>query len=92
MNRREMFDPVELREMRKEAGLTQQEMADKLGISRETVLAIENADYKDRHKVSLDSIGLKTFRNWWNVCRSRISDKSRSNFKNSLLDFFNIKF
>lgn len=34
-----------LREFRSEAGLTQEQLADRLGVSRQTVISIENGRY-----------------------------------------------
>jgi DNA-binding XRE family transcriptional regulator len=60
-----------LKGLRKEAGYSQQELADFLGISRETVCAIEN-----NKPESLRSISVEVMVDWSNTCVKRIRAKS----------------
>lgn len=50
--RREMALGIKIRQLRKEAGLTQQELADQIGTRPSAISRIEDADY-DRHSISL---------------------------------------
>lgn len=45
------------RELRKEQGLTQEELADALGVSRQTVNAIENGDYNPSTSLAIKLSG-----------------------------------
>lgn len=58
------FDGMQLRVLRREAGLTQQQIADALGMSRETVVAIEN-----NKPSAIEGLKLKTIQMWCGVCR-----------------------
>lgn len=62
-----------LKGLRKEASYSQQELADFLGISRETVCAIEN-----NKPETLRSISVEVMVNWSNTCVKRIRATSRS--------------
>lgn len=43
-----------LRELRLERGLTQEELADRVGVSRQTIIAIEKLKYVPSVKLALD--------------------------------------
>ena len=58
------IDGKYLKKLRTEAGLTQVELARRLKISRETVLAIEN-----NHPGSIDTIELPLIRDWKDACK-----------------------
>lgn len=79
------FSGKKLKEMRKESGYTQVELAVRLGISRETVIAIEN-----EHPGTIDSLGVGTLKLWWKVCNQRISQQSRNDFVEYVKNFLNI--
>lgn len=79
------FSGKKLKEMRKESGFTQAELAIRLGISRETVIAIEN-----EHPGTIDSLALGTLKKWWKVCNQRISQQSRNDFVEYVKNFLNI--
>lgn len=55
-----------LRQARKDKGSTQQEIADHLGLSRETVVAIENL-----HCSTLESLEVDVVHNWWHHCKGK---------------------
>ncbi len=44
---------VTMKDARTRAGLSQQELADKLGVSRQTILAIEKGDYNPTIKLCI---------------------------------------
>lgn len=77
------FSGKELRGLRKEAGFTQAEIAKKVGISRETVVAIEN-----EHPKTIGALSLEVVNNWWLSCRKSVSESSQLSFKAQVLRFF----
>lgn len=77
------FSGVELKNLRKEAGYTQKELATKIGVSRETVVAIEN-----EHPKTIDSLGLEVVNAWWIACRQSVSESSQLSFKVQVMKFF----
>ena len=77
------FSGKELRSLRKEAGFTQKEIAARIGISRETVVAIEN-----EHPKTIDSLSLEVVNAWWIACRRSVSESSQLSFKAQVLRFF----
>jgi DNA-binding XRE family transcriptional regulator len=77
------FSGVELKNLRKEAGFTQKELAAKIGISRETVVAIEN-----EHAKTIESLGLEVVNAWWIACRKSVSESSQLSFKVQVMKFF----
>ena len=78
MSRRKKFSGVQLKSLRKEAGYTQGELALRVGISRETVSAIENEKPE-----TMNSIG-----EWWAVCRQKASEQTRESFFSTVMDYF----
>ena len=83
MSRRKMFSGAQLKSLRKEAGYTQEELAKRVGISRETVSAIEN----DKPE-TMDNIGVGVVNKWWSICRQTASEKTRKSFFSSVMDYF----
>ncbi|GHB66420.1 hypothetical protein GCM10008107_14520 [Psychrosphaera saromensis] len=77
------FSGKELRGLRKEAGFTQAQIAKEIGISRETVVAIEN-----EHPKVIDALSLEVVNAWWLACRQSVSESSQLSFKVQLLKFF----
>jgi len=77
------FSGTELKNLRKEAGFTQRELASRIGISRETVLAIEN----DRPQ-TMDSLSLEVVNSWWLLCRQSVCESSQLSFKVQIMKFF----
>ncbi|WP_338294474.1 helix-turn-helix transcriptional regulator [Planctobacterium marinum] len=81
---RNNFDGEVLRDMRKEAGFTQQDLARRVGISRETVIAIEK-----NKRGTIDTIELDVLKNWQKLCRNYVSKPTREkviNYIKSYLD------
>jgi len=74
-----------LRKVRREADITQQALADKLGLCRETVVAIEKMK-----KGSIENITLQTLKGWWATCREECSPESGDRFKLLVLNIIGI--
>ena len=74
-----------LRQMRKDAGLTQQEIAERLFISRETVVAIENC-----HQNTIETIESDLQEKWWDICRPRATPTTYEAFRNFVLKSFKL--
>ncbi|AEE23322.1 helix-turn-helix transcriptional regulator [Paraglaciecola chathamensis] len=75
--------PVILRNLRKEAGYTQGELALRVGLSRETVSAIEN-----NKPESLRTLQIEVVKKWWSVCRTKAKEETRNNFVNQIVGYF----
>jgi len=75
------FDGKQLRALRREAGLTQQQIAEKLCISRETVVAIEN-----NKPSAIEGLKLKTIQMWCCACRPNIRYRTLDGFTHYLLN------
>jgi DNA-binding XRE family transcriptional regulator len=74
-----------LRNMRKEAGMTQRDLAQRLGISRETVIAIE------KNKVgTIESIEAEVLSNWWLVLHNQpsVSEETKMEFGDMINKLF----
>jgi DNA-binding XRE family transcriptional regulator len=85
MASRNKFSGKALRESRKEAELTQEELALRSGLSRETVSALENDAYTGSVKISVVRV-------WENVCEEekiRLGKISESPIKKAILGYFN---
>jgi HTH-type transcriptional regulator / antitoxin HipB len=76
-----------LKIMRKEAGLTQAELATRLGVSRETISAIENEKPE-----TVASLSIELIEKWWRVCGKTSSQKIKSQFVQNIVNFFNFEF
>ncbi|NCP65950.1 MAG: helix-turn-helix transcriptional regulator [Paraglaciecola sp.] len=76
-----------LKIMRKEAGLTQAELATRLGVSRETISAIENEKPE-----TVASLSIELIEKWWRVCGKTSSQKIKSQFAQNIVNFFNFEF
>ena len=83
MSRRKKFSGIQLRALRKEAGYTQGDLAIRIGISRETVSAIENEKPE-----TMNSIGVEVINKWWSVCRQKASAQTRESFFSTVMDYF----
>lgn len=82
--RRKTFNGEALRALRKDAGLTQEDLAFKVGLSRETVSAIEN-----NKPGTIDSIGLEVLDKWHRICLSMQGRESAdSNFMDEVFRYF----
>ena len=83
MSRRRKFSGAQLKALRKESGYTQEELANRIGISRETVSAIEN----DKPE-TMNNIGVEVISKWWTTCRQKASAQTRESFFSSVMDYF----
>ena len=74
-----------LRQMRKEAGFTQVEMAKKVGLSRETVINIE----KDSTEtiLALEAIVL---RKWRSACGLKMTLNTIAAYKSAIMQYFKL--
>lgn len=72
-------DGKQLRDLRKDAGFTQEELAEKLDISRETVVAIEN-----NHKQTIEALALKKVVEWRIACESKAGSMTIAKFTSHL--------
>lgn len=79
------FDPKILRQMRREAGLYQKDLAEALGVSRETVLHIEKGKVS-----SVRSLELSTIRQWYLICADNTSPTTKKNFTKQVLEYLMI--
>ncbi len=86
MSVRKKFSGTQLRALRKEAGYTQEELGNRIGISRETVSAIEN----DKPE-TMGCIGVEIINRWWSICRQRATEQTRNSFFISVMDYFGFK-
>jgi HTH-type transcriptional regulator/antitoxin HipB len=79
------FSGKQLKQLRTEAGYTQKELGAQVGLSRETIVAIEN-----EYPGSIDKLGLEVVNAWWAACRQDVSADTKKSFKKQILAFFNI--
>lgn len=79
------FDADFLKSMRKEAGFTQLALAQRLGISRETVIGIER-----KNAGTIETLSLKTTKKWIKVCRSGTSATTRKTIQDYIINFFDL--
>lgn len=72
-----------LRTLRLEAGYTQEEIANRLGLSRETVSAIEN-----EKPGTIDSIEAEVISMWYIICRQGATSQTQSQFFGHVMKYF----
>ena len=75
MSSNELVDGNELKQLRLEAGFTQEELAERIGLSRKTINKIEN-----NKSDSIKAIRYETIADWWDVCQRKVSQNTRSSF------------
>lgn len=85
MSRNTKISGALLRTLRKEAGYSQETLAMRIGISRETVSAIEN-----EKPGTIDTIGAEVISRWHMACHSRATTDTRSKFLDHVLKYFGI--
>lgn len=74
-----------LRKLRLESSFTQQQLAEKLSISREKVVAVENC-----HEKSMLALELDTIKCWWGLCKRRADSGTQKKFANLMKRELNI--
>lgn len=83
MSRRTKISGALLRTLRMEAGFTQEELASKVGLSRETVSAIEN-----EKPGTIDTIEAEVISMWYIVCRQKASAQTENQFFGHVMKYF----
>lgn len=81
----EKFSGEQLKQIRKEAGYTQVELAKLLRVHRDTIGHIEN-----NKPGTIDEISADLIRRWWQKCSSRVSENTRYSFKLFIKKYFNV--
>ncbi|MCY7297290.1 helix-turn-helix domain-containing protein [Alteromonas sp. a30] len=74
-----------LKQMRLEAGLTQQALASRLKVSRETVSAIENC-----HFSAISALSDDIREDWWRACATGATKETKMSFMNLVTRIFRI--
>lgn len=82
MARNTKIDATLLKNMRKEANYTQQELATRIGISRETVSAIENAKIETLNNISAEVISA-----WHIACRQGATSDTKTKFLSHMMKY-----
>ncbi|MFT6992855.1 MAG: DNA-binding XRE family transcriptional regulator [Paraglaciecola sp.] len=77
--------PKILRDLRKEAGFTQEELAPRVGLGRETISAVENGKQE-----TISNLSAETINKWWSVCRSKAKEETRQSFMGLIMGYFKI--
>lgn len=81
----EYFDPKILRQLRREAGLYQKDLAEHLGVSRETVLHIEKGKQS-----SIRSLELVLLKKWFQICSEQASPTTKKRFAQQIINFLTL--
>lgn len=74
-----LVDGTKLRQLRVDSGVTQIQMAQKLGISRDTIIAIEKNVPGTIAKLSFEKVN-----DWGRYCRSRVARSTYEEWVNYL--------
>ena len=72
-----------LQRLRKEAGFTQDEMANKLDITRETVNKIEN-----NKAGTIQTVEHMLIERWWHECSARLTAETQTSFIQYIVERF----
>lgn len=83
MARRTKINGTLLKAMRKEAGFTQKDLALRIGISRETVSAIEN-----ERPESINSMETEVVSAWHITCKQGVSSDTGTEFFGHMMKYF----
>ncbi|GEA12697.1 helix-turn-helix transcriptional regulator [Alteromonas sp. KUL49] len=73
------FDGSELKKLRTDAKLTQEEMAELLGLSRITIVKIEK-----NNPSTMKALSWKTITEWQALCLDRVGEERKRSFKQYL--------
>lgn len=74
--KKKTIDGARLKQLRTESGVTQAQMAEHLGISRETIIAIEQ-----NKPGSIDKLSFEKVNNWGRFCRAKVSISTFEDWK-----------
>jgi transcriptional regulator with XRE-family HTH domain len=77
------FSGQELKQLRKDAGFTQQTLATRLKISRETISAIER-DIPE----TINSLDIRIVQRWFKICQSSVSIDRKESFMHYVISYF----
>lgn len=80
---RTKINPKILKSMRMEAGLTQRELGERIGISRETVCAIETGK-----PYSLETIEAQVISAWHLTCKQNAKSETKQRLLQNILKYF----
>jgi DNA-binding XRE family transcriptional regulator len=82
-DKREMV--IDLKQFRKDAGLSQKELGRLIGVSRETVVAIEC-----QNEASLNSLKMDLVKHWLEACKPSAKNALLKRFKMGIVGFFGL--
>ena len=80
---RKKFDGKLLQAQRKKTPFSQEEFGEIIGISRETVSAIEN-----EKQGTIENISMEIVRKWHEACESYVDSKEKLTFKHYIFQYF----
>lgn len=83
MGRRNKISGALLKAMRKEADFTQEQLGARIGISRETVSAIENEKPE-----TINAIGAEVISMWHIICKQGVSADTGTEFFGHVMKYF----
>jgi HTH-type transcriptional regulator / antitoxin HipB len=86
MTRKTKFNGKILKQKRRDAGYTQEELAVIIGISRETLSAIEN-----EHIEALNALKIQVIAKWNDACNNKSDNTNKQDnpLKEAILKYFN---
>jgi HTH-type transcriptional regulator / antitoxin HipB len=83
MGRRHKFDGKLINQLRNTTPYSQIDMSELLGVSRETISAIEN-----EKQGTIDNISIDTIRRWHEICEKYTDAETEFNFKVFITKYF----
>lgn len=75
----------DLKQMRLDAGMSQKALGQRIGLSRETIVAIEN-----KYPGAIATLEMDTVKLWFRACKSNADPSILLRFKNGLMAFFGV--
>ena len=69
-----------LKQLRKESGLTQEELSARIGLRRDFVSHIENC-----HLQQMEALRVDLEDKWWEVCKTSTTQKARDSWRRYIL-------
>jgi transcriptional regulator with XRE-family HTH domain len=83
MGRRHKFDGKLLKALRKTTPYSQLQMSEFLGVSRETISAIEN-----EKQGTIENISIDTIRRWHEICEQYVDAETEFSFRVFITKYF----